>query len=314
MQRIQQALEVAREEGQVPARDEPGVDVGPAREPDLSARDAIPPLTATSAHDATPATNAMSVHDAVRPAIGMSGASVSSTDTKAIRRRSPVRVLSPQVCERNRLKLGNESDEIAQAYRVLRTRVLQWLDTHARNTVAMISAGEGDGKTLSAVNLALSIANDTNHTVLLVDFDLRSPSVHRYLELDATRGVERYFAGDAAIADLLVCVGHPRLAVLPCVVPVAGSSELLAGNAVRDLVTQLKSRYADRIILFDLPPALLGDDAIAFLPLVDAALVVIGEGATRRGDLVRLADVLTDTPVVGSILNRATQSVDRYYG
>jgi protein-tyrosine kinase len=291
MQRIQQALEVAREEGLVPARHELGVDVVPSREPETSSPDAMPTLAATPG-----------VH------------APSNTDTKSIRRHAPVRVLSLQVCERNRLKLGNESDEIGQAYRVLRTRVLQWLDTHRRNTVAMISAGEGDGKTLSAVNLALSIANDTNHTVLLVDFDLRSPSIHRYLELDSTRGVEQFFSGDASIADLLVSVGHPRFAVLPCVAPVAGSSELLAGNAVRELVAELKSRYADRIILFDLPPALLGDDAIAFLPLVDSALVVIGEGATRRDDLARLSELLADTPVVGSILNRSTQSVDRYYG
>src|SRR5262249_9120890 len=143
-------------------------------------------------------------------------------------RRRPIRALSPELCERNRLKLGDESDATAQAYRVLRTRVLQWLDAYKRNTVAMISGGEGDGKTLSAVTLALSIAHDTNHTVLLVDFDLRSPSIHRRLELEVERGVEAFFAGRAAIDELLVNVAHPRLAVLPCVAPVAGSSSLLA--------------------------------------------------------------------------------------
>jgi len=229
-------------------------------------------------------------------------------------RRAKVLRLAPEVVERNRLKIGNEADATAQAYRVLRTRALQWLDVHGRSTVAMISASDGDGKTLSAVNLALSIANDTNHTALLVDFDLRAPSLHERLGLDVERGVEAFFSGAAAIEDLIVSVCHPRLAVLPCLAPVQNSSDVLSSRVVRELVAQLKSRYADRIVLFDLPPALAGDDAIAFLPLVDAALLVIGEGATRREQLERLSTVLAGTPVIGSILNRAARTIDPYYG
>ena len=154
------------------------------------------------------------------------------------------------------------------------------------------------------MNLALSIAQDTNHTVLLVDLDLRGPSIHQTLELDVERGLESYFRGEASLEELIVPVAFPRLAVLPCLEAMAGSSELLAGSVVRDLVEELRQRYADRVILFDLPPALMGDDALVFLPLIDAALVVIGDGHTRKDHLAQLAEMLGDTPVIGSLLNR----------
>lgn len=295
MQRIQQALELARQEAQSKVRQEPWLD-GASERPE-------PPESTPPTEPARAVT--LDAHPTARRMLNLPA---------AIARRAPVRPLRADVCERNRLKLGTEADATAQAYRMLRTRVLQWLDTQQRNTLAMVSSGEGDGKTLSAVNLALSIANDTNHTVLLVDFDLRSPSVHRYLELDVAQGLERFFSGDAAIEDLLVSVAHPRLAVLPCLTPIAGSSNLLAGNTVRDLVAELKSRYTDRVILFDLPPALQGDDTIAFLPLVDAALLVIGEGSTRKEDLARVAELLAATPVIGSVLNRAARSATPHYG
>lgn len=221
-----------------------------------------------------------------------------------IRRRETPRPISQATCDRNRLKLGTEIDAAAEAYRVVRTRVLQWLDTNHRNTLAMVSAAPDEGKTLSAVNLALSIAQDTNHTVLLVDLDLRGPSIHHTLELDVQRGLECYFRGEASLEELIIPVASPRLAVLPCREAIAGSSELLAGSIVCDLVEELRRRYADRVILFDLPPALMGDDALVFLPLVDAALVVIGDGHTRKDHLAQLAEMLGDTPVIGSLLNR----------
>jgi protein-tyrosine kinase len=231
-----------------------------------------------------------------------------------ILRRKPLHSITAAVCERNRLKLGTERDAIAEAYRVVRSRMLLWLDTNQRTTVAMVSAARDDGKTLSAVNLALSIAQDTNHTVLLVDLDLRSPSVHKILELDVQRGLESYFSGAAALDDLIVPVAFPRLAVLPCLASVTGSSELLAGSLVRDLVEELRTRYPDRVILFDLPPALMGDDALVFLPLVDAALVVIGDGTTRKDQLAQLAELVGNVPVIGSLLNRAkAQPPQPYY-
>ena len=283
MQRIQQALELSR------------------REPVVSA-----------ATVAAPVASEQDVHvDVAVPA----RADARVVAPRQIRRlRAPLPV-SAATRDRNRLKFGTEADATAEAYRVVRTRLLQWLDAQRRNTVAMVSAARDDGKTLSAVNLAFSIAHDTNHTVLLVDLDLRAPSVHRTLELDVPRGLESYFRGEAGLEELIVPVAFPRLAVLPCLEPIAGSSELLAGSIVRGLVEELRQRYPDRVILFDLPPALLGDDALVFLPLIDAALLVIGDGRTRKDHLAQLAELLGDTPVIGSLLNRAKfHPTQAFYG
>lgn len=230
-----------------------------------------------------------------------------------ILRRRPLHTLSSDVCDRNRLKLGTDNDPVAEAYRIVRGRVLRWLDTEQRNTVAVVSAAPDEGKTLSAVNLALSIAQDSNHTVLLVDLDLRSPSVHSILELDVDRGIESFLANEARIEDLIVPVAFQRMAVLPCVRPVASSSEVLAGNVVRSLIAELRLRYRDRVILFDLPPALLGDDVRTFLPLVDAALLVVCDGTTRKDHLSQMSELLADVPVIGSVLNRMKHHPMRQY-
>ena len=102
------------------------------------------------------------------------------------------------------------------------------------------------------------------------------------------------------------------LVVLPARSGLANSSEILAGPRSRELVTELRSRYPERIIIYDLPPVLTADDALAFAPLVECGLVVAAEGRTRRQDLVRAIELLSKTPLVGTVLNRATDAPSGY--
>jgi len=119
--------------------------------------------------------------------------------------------------------------------------------------------------------------------------------------------------GSAKLED---CLYHPggfdRLVVLPARGPLAHSSEILAGPRCRELVGELHHRYADRIVVFDLPPVLAADDALAFAPLVECGLVVVAEGRTRRADLVRTIELLNKTPLVGTVLNRAGDAPSGY--
>jgi Mrp family chromosome partitioning ATPase len=112
------------------------------------------------------------------------------------------------------------------------------------------------------------------------------------------------------------CLYHPdgfdRLVILPARAPMGNSSEALAGPRCRELVAELRSRYPDRILIFDLPPVLVADDALAFLPLVECGLVVAAEGSTPREDLLRCMELLRKTPVVGTVLNRATDATSAY--
>ena len=211
--------------------------------------------------------------------------------------------------EARRVLNSTTSDEVMQAYKMLRTQVLQKLKLNEWNSLAVVSPGLGNGKTLTAINLAISLAQEVKHSVLLVDFDLRNPGVAQTLGLDLESGVADYLLRDEPIKDVLVNPGIERLVVLGGCEALNHSSEALGSPKMIRLVEELKQRYPDRIVIFDLPPMLLSDDAIAFAPYVDAMLMVIEEAKTTPEDLQLCADMMAGKPLLGSVLNKATQGV-----
>jgi protein-tyrosine kinase len=200
------------------------------------------------------------------------------------------------------------------AYRMLRTQVLQRARAHGITTIGVVSAVNGEGKTLTAVNLALSLAAEPNQTVVLVDLDLRRPSVARTLGLAAERGLESWFDGDEPTKNVCYGIeGVERFYVLPTLVPMSGSSEILAGLATRRLFNELKGRDPGRLLIVDLPPVLLSDDALTAAPLLDGVVLVVNERRTRREDVVRVVELLGTTRIVGTVLNRSSESEQRAY-
>lgn len=213
-----------------------------------------------------------------------------------------------------RVVLNDETGAAASAYRMLRTQFLQRVRLHELRTVGVVSAADGEGKTLTAVNLALSLAAEPNQTVLLIDLDLRRPSVAKLLDLPAERGLEAWFTGQSAVEDLFWRLSDiERLSILPTIAPLAGSSELLASSRARELLQELTTRYSDRLVLIDLPPLLLADDVLTVAPLLDAVVIVAAEGKTRREDLTRMNELLGPARVLGTVLNRASESEKRAY-
>jgi Mrp family chromosome partitioning ATPase len=222
--------------------------------------------------------------------------------------RSPRVHLSPEVLERHRILSGDSDEQTRQAYKMLRTQVMQRMNEHGMQTLAIVSPTRGEGKSLTACNLAISIADGTDRTALLVDFDLHRPAVQQMFGLALEHGFDDYLRGVCSLQQAICRPDeYERLALLPVRAPITGSSELLSGTRVRDLVRELKGRYPDRIVLFDLPPVLATDDALAFSPCVDAALIVACEGRTKRDDLVRTLELLHSTRIVGTVLNRSSE-------
>jgi len=218
--------------------------------------------------------------------------------------RTRVAQTEPSVLSANGVMPADASGPAGPAFKMLRTQVLQRLRQHGWNTLAVISPSPKDGKTFTAINLAIAIAGDTNHTTLLVDFDLRNPSVHQRFGIRPEVGVEQCLRGEAAVAEALINPqGFPKLLLLPAREPVSDSSNLLSSERTRQLIRELKERYPNRVVLFDLPPVLGADDALAFAPQVDAALVVVGEEHTRREDLLRCFEIMRNIPVIGTVLN-----------
>ncbi|MGE4351995.1 MAG: CpsD/CapB family tyrosine-protein kinase [Bdellovibrionales bacterium] len=211
--------------------------------------------------------------------------------------------MSEDVLEENRVLAHRLRSYEADLFRLLRTQVLQTMGNHHFNTLAITSPNYGEGKTTIALNLAVSIALDLKQTVLLVDLDLRKPSLHRYLGLNPELGLTDYLAGRNELSECLLRLPFERLTTLPAGRQLEQSSELLGSPQMSALAAELKSRYPDRMVIYDMPPLLAQDDPLTFLPHVDAFLLVVQDGVTRAQDVKRSMDILSQANVIGTVLN-----------
>lgn len=221
--------------------------------------------------------------------------------------------LQAEHLERNRIVSYNKNDPKSMAFDILRTHVLQKMEENGWRTLAVTSPTPGAGKTVIAINLAISIAHQTNKTALLVDFDLRRPRLGSYLGIPMEKSLNELLDGTAKLTDVLVNPGIPRLVVLPTKKPVKGSSETLSSKKVSDLIKDLRERYTSRIVIFDLPPLLVIDDAIALLPQIDCVLMVVANGLTTNREIEDSIRHLSSANLIGTVLNKAEFATKDYY-
>lgn len=210
------------------------------------------------------------------------------------------------VFERNRLITGHDADENTTAYKILRTHVARIMGENGWNALAVTSPRRGNGKSLTAINLAISLAREVGKTVLLVDLDFRHPCLHRYFEVETEYGITDYLLNDVPVSKILFNPGIERLVVLPGKTAVNSPSELLSSPQMKQLVIELKTRYPQRLVIFDIPELLNSDEALAFSPFVDAVLLVLEDGKTTADEISRSMDLLKVTNVLGTVLNKAS--------
>jgi len=218
-----------------------------------------------------------------------------------------------EVMQRNRILPTVADVTVSRAYKILRTRVTHRLVANGWHSVGITGTTAGEGKTLTAVNLAIALAQDVNNWVFLVDLDLQRPKVGPYLGMHYERGLTDYLTGQANLEQIVYDISHPRLAVVPNVHPVENSSELLLSPRMGDFLHFLQTEPPRRIVVFDLPPVLASDDVIAFSPRVDSFLLVISQGQTARRTLSNAKEVLSEMNVMGVVLNRSTERNDSPY-
>jgi len=204
-----------------------------------------------------------------------------------------------------RVIAASEHDERVFHYRQLRTLLLKTMRDNQWSTLAISSAHKNAGKTVTAANLAISLSRDVNTSVLLVDLDLNTPTVHEKLNLSPEKGLVDFLEGNAKLDEIMFDPGIGGLTVLAGRSAGREVSELLASQKLQQLIADLYHQDAVNITIFDLPPLLRNDDAILFAPYADATLIVVEVGVTTEEDLRTTMRFLEKANVIGTILNKA---------
>lgn len=218
--------------------------------------------------------------------------------------------------EANRIVAFATGGESGRYYDMLRTQVLQEMDKKNWQFLAVTSPTAGCGKTVTACNLAMSIARLPERSALIVDLDLRKPTVANYLGLPRSGGVLDVLDGQVPVSSAAIKagVGPNSLFVLPGSAPMHGSSEWMASQTMTALLQAIKREFRSHTVIFDLPPMLLGDDVISILPRMDAVLLVTGVGSSSVADIKECQKHLERVPVVRVVVNKASEKIDTYYG
>lgn len=215
---------------------------------------------------------------------------------------------------KNRI-ISNEQDPVLSAYRILRTRVLQRMEKEGWRTLAVVSPNSGAGKTVTAINLAIAVGSKQDTRALLVDLDFYRPSVAAYLGVREAPSVLDYFEGKSPLADVIVRPDLPEVLLAANERVSRRGAEHLTSQKADELIARGVGDMGAKIMIFDISPVLGCDDAIAFLPKVDCALMIAASGSTRASDLKDAMRLVGEKKLIGTVLNKApaTSAPTSYY-
>jgi protein-tyrosine kinase len=224
--------------------------------------------------------------------------------------RQSLNVESPYI-----ITLNDPASPIAEEYRKLKSMVVKATKLGGfRNTIMITSALGWEGKSITALNFAVTLAQEYDHTVLLVDADLRKPSLHRYFNIVPEAGLADCLLDEADVSEALIKTGIGKLSLLPAGKTVANPVELLSSERMKELVVEMKRRYADRYIVIDTPPVLAFAETHAVSSLIDGVIFVIKEGGASLQHIDNALDILSLDKILGIVYNDAgVVDFDRHY-
>lgn len=198
---------------------------------------------------------------------------------------------------------GN-SDVVSEEYNKLRSLIGVLTQGEQFNNALLVSSSVSEeGKSLTAINLAIAIAKDYDHTVLLVDTDFRRPSLHKFLGIEPEIGLIQCLKDNIPISQALINTGIGKLVLLPAGGYVTEPVEILSSNRMKEVVNELKNRYSDRYVIFDTPPVLPFADAQVLAPAVDGVIFVVREGKAKAKDVQKAVQTLNGTNLLGVVYN-----------
>lgn len=205
------------------------------------------------------------------------------------------------------VNLNDPHSPTAEEYRKLKSVLVKLTkgDGFFKNTIMVTSAVPNEGKTLTALNLAISLAQEFDHTVLLVDADLRRPSIQSYLNVNSKCGFSDYLLGEIDIGDTIIGTGIGKLSVIPAGRTIPNPVELFTSHKMRDLIEEMKYRYNDRYLIFDTPPILPFAETRSLAHLVDGVLFVVKERLASQENIKEAVEALKGCELLGIIYNDA---------
>jgi len=199
---------------------------------------------------------------------------------------------------------------LTESFRRLKAMIRGIAGGDKLRTLTLTSAGKGEGKSTTALNLAIAMCQDFDARVAIVDADLRRPRIHRLLGFTPRRGLSDILGGEALPEDVLITNSVPRLTILPGGRSSKTPSEMLGSPRMRQLIEELKSRFD--FILFDTPPVLTVADAIVLGPMTDGVVMVIQAGKVRKKPIERAVELLHNSNIIGFVLNRGDLVLSHY--
>ena len=196
---------------------------------------------------------------------------------------------------------------VSEQYRKLKSSLLRLTnEDRFRNLLMVTSAITGEGKSLTAANLAITMAQEYDLTVLLIDADLRRPSIHTFLGFEQTIGLSDCLQDGIDIGDAIIKTNISKLSVISAGREVGKPLELFASKKMQELMAEIKHRYNDRYVIIDTPPLLPFAETRSLAQIVDGIVLVIQEGVTPQESVLEAKEVLKGCPILGVVLNDST--------
>jgi exopolysaccharide/PEP-CTERM locus tyrosine autokinase len=202
----------------------------------------------------------------------------------------------------------------AEQFKMLKTNIVFPDKGEPPRLIMVTSAIPGEGKSFFASNLAVSMAMSIDDFVLLIDCDLRKPSIDRIFRLEAGRGLGDHLSNGLPLQQLIVRTWMEKLRILPAGSRQHNPAELLSSIRMADMLHEVKTRYTDRFVILDSPPPHLTAETNVMAKMVDGIVVVVRAGTTPRKLVADLLDQIGREKVIGLALNRFDTQRSRYYG
>ena len=226
-----------------------------------------------------------------------------------------VEILSEAHLEASRIVAHQSSNPMTPAFDVLRTSLLQEMDSHGWQTLVISSPSQGCGKTVLAINLALSMARVPGRQIVLFDLDLRRPQVAAYLGLKREKSLLQLLSNATTLNDYMtnISVASAQLRVIPNRMPISNPAEVIGSTEMKALLSRLKSDPRKPIVIIDTPPMLACDDVLALLPQIDCLILAIAERISTAAEVSACERLLKSTNYLGLALTKSEERTENYY-